>query len=432
MRTATNHPFTEAAYRIGARLCRNAIWAGNKCNWVGPSMEYIDNTWKTVYRAYATDVYSGTSGIGYFLSHLYAVSKDPIIKKTALGCFEQATANATQAAENTRIGFYTGWAGMAHVLQQCGPLLNTDAFEQQAGVFLQALHQCSLPESGIDILAGCAGAIPVLLAQRHRQDEYIITAKKIGDYLIQIAHKAEKGWSWNTLQHGTADAASHLAGFSHGTAGIAWAFIELHHATKEDSYLYAARQAFAYERYLYNAQYGNWPDLRSINNTGSDQNPAALYGTIAWCHGAPGIGLSRLRAYDLLADATCKQEAETAVSTTSNMLKLALESGQGNFSLCHGIAGNTELLLMAAASFNNPGLLAYAQQIGQAGINLYAGNDTPWPCGVMGAGETPGLMLGLAGIGYFYLRLSGAVPGPSILIPFPEKAWAFTTPPKTV
>jgi lantibiotic modifying enzyme len=73
----------EIAYKIGAKLCRDAIWAGNKCNWVGPSMEYMDNTWKTVQRAYGTDLYSGTSGIGYFLSYLYSQTNDAIIKKTA-------------------------------------------------------------------------------------------------------------------------------------------------------------------------------------------------------------------------------------------------------------------------------------------------------------------------------------------------------------
>jgi lantibiotic modifying enzyme len=34
----------------------------------------------------------------------------------------------------------------------------------------------------------------------------------------------------------------------------------------------------------------------------------------------------------------------------------------------------------------------------------------------MGGGETPNLMLGLAGIGYFYLRLYDPVKYPSVLI----------------
>ncbi|MCI0436342.1 MAG: hypothetical protein L0271_22275 [Gemmatimonadetes bacterium] len=40
--------------------------------------------------------------------------------------------------------------------------------------------------------------------------------------------------------------------------------------------------------------------------------------------------------------------------------------------------------------------------------------DRPWPSGVPGAGESPGRMLGLAGIGYFFLRLLPDPP-PSVL-----------------
>jgi len=50
--------------------------------------------------------------------------------------------------------------------------------------------------------------------------------------------------------------------------------------------------------------------------------------------------------------------------------------------------------------------------IGDRGIQSVYRHRNPWPCGVVSGGETPNLMLGTAGIGYFYLRLydSGAVP----------------------
>jgi class II lanthipeptide synthase len=410
--------FLEIAYRIGIKLCRDAIWSGNKCNWVGPSMEYIDKTWKIVHRSYGTDLYNGTSGIGYFLSYLYSYTNDDIIKKTALGCFEQTIANIEQTHASARIGFYTGWAGIVKVLQSCSPLLKTHSFEKQTAFMLESLDQCNLRESGIDVLAGSAGAISVLIAQHTRIDDaYIITAKKIADYLIQIAHKTEKAWSWNTLNPGSTDSTGNLTGFSHGTAGIGWAFIELFNVTKEEKYHDAAQRAFEYERALFNSQYGNWPDLRNIND--DNKSSASLYGSIAWCHGAPGIGLSRLRVYNLLADETCKKEAEIAVSTTSNMINQSLQSGQINFSLCHGIAGNTELLIMAGASLKNKELINYAQQVGEAGIKLYVNNSSPWPCGIIGAGEVPGLMLGAAGIGFFYLRLYDSLLIPSILLPLP-------------
>ena len=416
MSTTTNDPFLGAAYRIGVKICRDAIWAGNKCNWVGPSMEYLEGNWTIVQRAYPPDVYSGTAGIGFFLSHLYSRCGDPMLKRTAMGALEQAVANAEQMTPNARIGFYTGWAGLAYVLQQGGRLLGTDVVAGRAAVFLQEIERISLQDGGIDVLAGCAGAIPVLLSC----DEKIEAARKIGDHLIRIAHKNGRGWSWNTLQPHSADASRNLAGFSHGAAGIAWALAELSHASGDREYFEAAKNGFAYERHLFNPEYSNWPDLRDNNPGNAKRNPAAIYGTLAWCHGAPGIGLSRLRVFDLLADEDCKQEAAIAVTTTYTNIRQTLEGGQGNFSLCHGLAGNTELLLMAAHSFNNPGLLEFAKQVGFAGIDRYGNKENPWPCGVMGAGESPGLLLGLAGIGYFYLRLADAVNTPSILIPAPS------------
>lgn len=425
---AADQTFLDAAWRIGARLCRDAIWAGNKCNWVGPSMEYLDNSWKTVYRAYSSDIYSGTCGIGYFLSQLYSRSRDPIQRKTAIGCFEQAIANADKTPASARIGLYTGWAGMAYALRYGGRLLETDAFETPADHLLEAIADYRLEEGGIDMLAGCAGAIPVLLSfgragTRELEDKLLTQAKNIGDYLIRIAHKNGRGWSWNTLPSHSAGADGNLTGLSHGAAGIAWALVELYHVTKEETYLDAARCAFAYERQLFRPEYGNWPDLRSNQDAspGGRQDTAARYGMHAWCHGAPGIGLSRLRIASLVDDDACKEEAAAALASTSANIRQSLDSRQANFSLCHGIAGNTELLLMAADTSGSPQWLSFARQVGQAGLDRYARPDQCWPCGIMGAGETPGLLLGLAGIGYFYLRLSDPATVPSILLPLPLK-----------
>lgn len=411
--------FLEIAYRIGIKLCRDAIWSANKCNWVGPSMEYLDNTWKTVQRAYGTDLYSGTSGIGYFLSYLYSQTNDKIIKKTALGCFEQTVNNIHQTLPGARIGFYTGWSGIIRALQNCSSLLNTDAFDKQVASMLDSLNKCDLQESGLDILAGSAGAIPALIAQPTNNDEHIAVAKKIAEYLIQKAYKTDKGWSWNTLDQHSADASHNLTGFSHGTAGIAWALIELYNVTKEEKYHHAAQKAFEYERAWFDSRYGNWPDLRD-NHGNNNKTMASIYGSIAWCHGAPGIGLSRIRTYDLLADETCQKEAQVAVNTTYTMINQSLQSGHVNFSLCHGIGGNTELLIMAGNSLKNNELTNYGNQVGIAGINFYSNNSFLWPCGIAGTGEVPGLMLGIAGIGFFYLRLHDPVRIPSILIPIPQ------------
>jgi hypothetical protein len=50
-------------------------------------------------------------------------------------------------------------------------------------------------------------------------------------------------------------------------------------------------------------------------------------------------------------------------------------------------------------------------------INRFEETRTPWPCGVPGAGEPPNLLLRLAGIGYFFLRLFDSISTPTILVP---------------
>ena len=60
----------------------------------------------------------------------------------------------------------------------------------------------------------------------------------------------------------------------------------------------------------------------------------------------------------------------------------------------------------AAAGFSAPNLRQAAEQAGYSAIEQFEGQRLPWPCGLPGAGETKNLMLGTAGIGYFYLRLA--------------------------
>ena len=55
-----------------------------------------------------------------------------------------------------------------------------------------------------------------------------------------------------------------------------------------------------------------------------------------------------------------------------------------------------------------------ALAVADAGIERYLEREDDWPCGV-GAGENPSLMVGMAGIGHFYLRL-GAPQVPEVVI----------------
>jgi len=127
----------------------------------------------------------------------------------------------------------------------------------------------------------------------------------------------------------------------------------------------------------------------------------------AWCHGAPGIGLSRVYAAPLLNDSEIGREIGIALETT-------LHKGFGGaHCLCHGDVGNLELLIEAS------GLPGYEQWKAivtrRAGWLLNVARRHGWFCSTPKGVETPGLMLGLAGIGYGLLRLADPDSVPSVL-----------------
>ena len=86
-----------------------------------------------------------------------------------------------------------------------------------------------------------------------------------------------------------------------------------------------------------------------------------------------------------------------------------------DYSLCHGLTGICELLLSASDTLNESSYQSLAMDVGVRGINKYLESRRPWVCGLP-EGEPLGLMLGLAGIGYYYLRLYNSAIVPSILM----------------
>jgi lantibiotic modifying enzyme len=121
-----------------------------------------------------------------------------------------------------------------------------------------------------------------------------------------------------------------------------------------------------------------------------------------------------------MGSAEFKREAEAAMRTTTRTLDHSAYGMQADFSLCHGRAGNADLLIQASLMMGDKAARAVAEVVGRQGIEYCNHNNLPWPCGVPGGGETPNLMLGLAGLGYFYLRLYDPATVPSALLICPQ------------
>jgi lantibiotic modifying enzyme len=413
-----NTEYLLAADRIGRRLCRDAVWAGSRCNWMGWSMEAMNGSWAPAWRALGSELYGGTAGVALFLARLWQITGDSVERSTLIGALNQALDGSSALYPMVKTGFYAGSSGIACVLIEAGTILKHEGMVQRGIEELMSLRNITLDRRMVDVIAGSAGAIPAFLdiGKRFGREELIETARIHGDHLLTLAHKSEDGWSWDTMQ---VAGQKNLTGYSHGTAGIAHALLELHRATGEAPYLEAATEGLRYERTSFSTTHRNWPDFRKMDPTAPDGPPVYM---TAWCHGAPGIGMSRLRVRDLLhQDPVALQEVEFALQTTAAALAQPIGPGMGNYSLCHGACGNAELMILAADRLGRRELRQPAEAIGQIGLEQCSRTDQPWPCGVQNAGETPGLLLGLAGIGYFYLRLYDSQAVPSVLIyPFSQ------------
>ena len=163
-----------------------------------------------------------------------------------------------------------------------------------------------------------------------------------------------------------------------------------------------------YERSLFDRSQENWPDLREFRREDLAAGRSAPFPAF-WCHGAVGIGLARFRRWELAGDLAALAEATAATHHVVELVRSRTTTYahdyEHNFSICHGFAGSVELLLSAAGHGDEQARHA-AETIGDFGLEHCVGSPAGWPCGVRDGGETPGLMLGTAGIGLCYLRLS--------------------------
>ncbi len=395
-------PFLETACAIARRISRDAIWSDGRCNWVGPFMDSFQ-AWDVRQKSFGPDLYCGTAGVALFLAMAAEAADDRLIRRTAEGAARHAAAHAKESPPQQRIAVYSGTLGIAWSLLEIGRVLGDGDWTERAGGLLDGVED-GIPGAGLDVMSGYAGAIPAFLAlaRRCKRPGLVGLALRCGEELERAAVRTSEGWSWKTIDIPGQAGMRNLTGFSHGTAGVGWALLELSEATGEGRFRSAADEAFRYERTHYSAEQENWPDFRDFLRPRGGNGP--VFGT-AWCHGAPGIALSRLRAWELTASPEARQEAEAAIRTTTRSLE-APDAAKGGFSLCHGCAGNADVLLEAARSLGAAEAVETAGKIGCAGIEQFEARRLPWPCGLPGAGETPGLMLGTAGIGYFYLRLA--------------------------
>lgn len=236
-------------------------------------------------------------------------------------------------------------------------------------------------DSGLDIIGGVAGLIGPLLGLGHPRA--LDLAVLAGDRLLRW--QAGSG-GWPQQEDPAGERLRPLTGFSHGAAGMAAALSRLAEVSGEERFRCGALRALDYERGCFDPAGGNWPDFRA-----GQSGQAFMSG---WCHGAPGIALSRLCCRDSgLASPGLEKELEVALRTTASQMPT-------RDNLCCGSMGLVALLRLAgqvlgetrwteAASRLEAKALARAGS-GQGSFRMFGTQE--------GGVVLPGLMTGLSGI----------------------------------
>jgi len=402
-------PLLAAACSIGDRL-ETISFRGAQDAWWLTLAALAGERWS--FASAQADLYQGVPGIVLFLAYLAEVSGEERYRDLARRGVVTLGSLLERGALAWRVpGAWNGLGGVLYCLCHLAVLWRDEELLARAESFLPRLPELVARDERYDLIdgsAGCAAALLVLHRLRPgcgALDLAVLCGERLaaGALSMSEATQGARGKAWPPPVAGFRP----LAGYSHGAAGIAWSLLRLAAEAGEPRFRELALAAIEYERSLYDPVQKNWPDFRD------DGSPVGVLHDLdpfmsAWCHGAAGVGLARLGTLDLLDDAAVRGEIAVALETT-----LARGFGK-NHSLCHGDLGNVELFLLAARRLGDPSLEEKAYRI--AGGILASHADGGWRFGMPRGAEPPGLMIGLAGVGYGLLRLAAPEQVPTVLL----------------
>ncbi|MEH2206508.1 MAG: type 2 lanthipeptide synthetase LanM family protein [Nostoc sp.] len=395
------------AEEIQARSLHDS--AGN-VNWIGFS--YVPNAERFQFQPLGYSLYDGSCGVALFLAALARVTGNAQWGNLALNALQSLqtvlqTSNnlfAQKFARRIGIGGATGIGSMIYSLVKISQFLSNTALIEDARLAAQLITpELIAADQQLDVIGGAVGAILGLLTlyQATGEAKVLDQAINCGQHLLlHRISEQEQPRAWKNI------AQKPLTGFSHGAGGIAYALLRLYAVTEDQAYLQAAQEGIAYECSVFSTTAANWPDLRDISD-GLCQSRFL----VTWCHGAPGIALSRLGGLSIYQTDEILQDVEVALQTT---LKYGLQDLDH---LCCGNFGRIEVLLVAAQKLFRPHLLEIAQKqaawvVAQPdrAVTYHLFNNLP------NSLFNPGFFQGTAGIAYQMLRLAYPEMLPSVLL----------------
>jgi lantibiotic modifying enzyme len=352
-------------------------------------------------------IFNGRIGEALFLASLYSITRDDeyathalaAIKPLRVGLARDEYAHAL--AKEIGLGL-TGVGAIVYALVRIASLLDQPDLLISARRAAAAITHDSLRRDyRFEVFWGAAGALLGLLALVDHDGDHVLERAEWCAAHLMRSRSIDSGTgyrAWDTNE------GRPVTGFAHGSSGIAHALLQLHKRSGRPDLYAAAMEAFAFERGVYDPTIGDWPDH-------VDQPRDKMIS--GWCHGAAGVGLSRLGALEVIKPA---DESDIVSDLQLALRRVAARPAHGNDSLCCGTFGRVDFLLEASARLDNSSLLTVAlsqasvavARAEASGFRLAPNTDGPHAAG--------GLWQGQTGIGYALLRLANRGTLPCIMM----------------
>lgn len=252
-----------------------------------------------------------------------------------------------------------------------------------------------------DVTHGAAGQGMAALMCAHSlgTDTPLAMAQRCARYLVE--HQAADG-SWVMPEGVPGMSGETLSGFAHGVAGMVFFLLEHGERCGDDTSRAAAQRGLRWlERHALPVDGAQAVQWRYSDRQGALWN--------WWCHGAPGIALTFLRAYRLTGDPAAALFARRALDTIDPALRAP------NLTICHGLSGLGEILLEGAHGLGDPAYRDKAAALADTILHLghrCADGSLIW-LSEDPVAPTADLMVGMGGLAHFLARLSSGGQGMS-------------------
>jgi lantibiotic modifying enzyme len=398
---------TSVIDQLAATLADTAITVGDLSCWLAPCLEPGEADWRAVERTGDPTLYDGSAGIA---AACVAVATSPTASahRTALvDLAVTATRHALgRAPAVASPGLLDGRCGIALAALSVGAVADEPALTAAGRHLLAAACDDMLAApSGDDLVSGLSGLVVALGRAGDLTGDGAWSERALAGADVLVARGRRRSWglSWAS-EPADASGEPDLCGLAHGTSGALLALAVATGLAGGSRYAEPIALARRYERSWFDPVANGWPDLRGWDGESLPPRPAR------WCHGATGIGVSRLALAAVSEPPDPAVLGETAVALQATFAESShdLEAASGDLgaglTVCHGLGGALDLLVEASIQLDEGIHREVAAALAERAVAALGPDVARWPGGVRGH-PGPGLMNGAAGAMWVLTRV---------------------------